>query len=241
MLKKTTPSKRKRTISVGGKPIAQQIQSTTQTLIENPPNNQTSQKTSPPQIIGSLIENKKQPSQQSTEKQDKEEEEAIPRLSISEQSTSPPEHISELLTEEKILSDNELDILESTDAEEKCQQDKEYKKRMKEVYDYIHDKKFIAELKSFVADILEHIRFPLLQPHELYDYVEPSKIVPKKLLLEAYRAAALGNRAGIPSTPRLKIREGSLFYKPGVLENVPLKLLRGWTCCYHKPYSGKFT
>jgi hypothetical protein len=36
---------------------------------------------------------------------------------------------------------------------------------------------------------------------------------------------------------RVQIREGSLFYVSGVQENIPLKLLRGWTCCYQVPYS----
>jgi hypothetical protein len=37
--------------------------------------------------------------------------------------------------------------------------------------------------------------------------------------------------------PRLRIREGCLFYSSGVKTNVSLSSLNGWTCCYKKPYS----
>lgn len=112
-------------------------------------------------------------------------------------------------------------------------------KRFELVVDYLSDKTFTKQLKTMLAEVLPHIRFPILTPAELYDYVEPTKVVPKELLLEAYRSHALINRVEVSEGPRLKVREGSLFYMSGVLENIPLKALRGWTCCYRKPYSDK--
>lgn len=100
--------------------------------------------------------------------------------------------------------------------------------------DYTKDEEKMKQLKDILSDIIVHVRFPLMSPHELYEIVEPSKVVRKDLLLEAYKSHALNN-------PRVKVREGSLFVFSGVKENLPLKMLRGWTLYYHKPYSDKTT
>lgn len=76
--------------------------------------------------------------------------------------------------------------------------------KVKQVIDYTHDAEYTQKLKLTLADILSHIRFPLLTAHELYDYVEPSKVVKKELLLEAYRSYALSSRTDYFS-PRLKV------------------------------------
>jgi hypothetical protein len=112
------------------------------------------------------------------------------------------------------------------------------KKMFANVLDYTKDKNFIKELSKIISDLMEYIRFPTLEPQELYELVEPSLVVPKNLLLEAYRCHALSSRTDIINKSiRMRVREGSLFYLPGVLENVPIKLLKGWTCIYQQPYS----
>lgn len=106
------------------------------------------------------------------------------------------------------------------------------------LYDYTKEEDKILKLKDTLSDILIHVRFPLMNPHDIYEIVEPSKVVSKELLLEAYKSHALNK---LLDTPRVKVREGSLFVFSGVKENVPLKMLRGWTLYYHKPYSDKTT
>eukprot|EP01027_Heterolobosea_sp_BB2_P009214 GEZU01013608.1.p1 GENE.GEZU01013608.1~~GEZU01013608.1.p1 ORF type:complete len:306 (-),score=80.08 GEZU01013608.1:48-920(-) len=97
-------------------------------------------------------------------------------------------------------------------------------------------------LARILHDVLHHVRFPTLTPSEIFDHVEPTGVVPSNLLLEAYRYHALSDRitsfVDHNTCKRYKIREGSLFYVPGVQENISLKLLRGWHLCYHAPYSG---
>jgi hypothetical protein len=114
-------------------------------------------------------------------------------------------------------------------------------KRFASLLDYTSDKNTVNALAQVVVDLMEFIRFPTLDPHEIYDFVEPSLVVPKNLLLEAYRSHALSRRSDVVKTPRMKVRDGSLFWYPGVLENVPIKLLKGWTCIYQQPYSHSTT
>ncbi len=116
---------------------------------------------------------------------------------------------------------------------------RKWKQKLKKIVDYLEDKEFIVKVRSILSDVLPLIRFPILNASELYDFVEVTMVVPRELLLEAYRYHSLSNRLDLRASPRYKVREGSLFYLPGVLENVPLKLLRGWTLCYRKPYSDK--
>ncbi|KAL0490163.1 cullin adaptor [Acrasis kona] len=119
--------------------------------------------------------------------------------------------------------------------------DKRLQDILSTLYDYVGDKNFVKKLAAHLSDVMPLIRFGILNPNEVYDYVEPSLVVSHDLLLEAYRSHALSDRIEVQESSRLKVREGSLFYAAGVLENVPLKLLRGWTCIYNKPYSDKTT
>jgi len=113
---------------------------------------------------------------------------------------------------------------------------REVKERMLKIINYTHDKQFCTQLAKLLHDILQHIRFPTLDPIELYEFVEISKVVPNELLLEAYRAHSLQNRIEVFNSPRMRVREGSLFYVSGVCENVPISKLKGWCLFYHKPY-----
>ncbi|KAL9641419.1 hypothetical protein ABK040_013348 [Willaertia magna] len=113
---------------------------------------------------------------------------------------------------------------------------KEKKESMQKVINYTHDKNFTQQLSKLLLDVLYHVRFPILDPQEVYELIEPSKVVSAELLLEAYRCHALQNRIELLTAPRLKVREGSLFYVSGVVENVQIGKLKGWTLFYHKPY-----
>jgi hypothetical protein len=116
-----------------------------------------------------------------------------------------------------------------------------FREQLDDLFDYVSDKPFVRQLAQYLSDIMPMIRFGILNPNEVYDYVEPSLIVSNDLLLEAYRSHALSDRIEVQDSTRLKVREGSLFYTAGVLESLPIKLLRGWTCIYHKPYADKTT
>lgn len=100
------------------------------------------------------------------------------------------------------------------------------------------------KLASILADVLPFIRFPTLTATEILEHIEPTRVVPTELLLEAYRYHALPDRLShedLITHRRFKVREGSLFFVAGVQENISLKLLRGWTKCYHAPYSDRTT
>lgn len=47
--------------------------------------------------------------------------------------------------------------------------------------------------KKLLAPVIGKVRFPLIKPDDLYRYVEPYKVVPEELLLEAYRYYATKN------------------------------------------------
>lgn len=113
------------------------------------------------------------------------------------------------------------------------------KTRISQLYDYTKDPDFCEKLKTFLSDVLESIRFPLLTPYEIFKYVEPSLVVSDDLLIEAYRSHALNNRNDFLLNPRLKIREGTLYYVSGVCEDTPIDMLKGWKLVYRKPYSEK--
>lgn len=107
------------------------------------------------------------------------------------------------------------------------------------LFDYLKSESLIKSLKLLLNDIFEKIRFPILTPQEVNDYVEYSKIVNDDLILEAYRSHALHSSDFGLTNPRSKIREGILFYGSGIYENLPLESLNGWNCVYKKPYSDK--
>ena len=113
---------------------------------------------------------------------------------------------------------------------------KQKKERIQKIVNYTHDKNFCQQLAKLLYDILHNVRFPTLDPIELYEFVEISKVVPNELLLEAYRAHSLQNRVDLFNSARLKVREGSLFYVNGVCTDVPISKLKGWCLYYHKPY-----
>ena len=113
---------------------------------------------------------------------------------------------------------------------------KQKKERILKIVNYTHDKSFCQQLAKLLYDILHNVRFPTLDPIELYEFVEISKVVPSELLLEAYRAHSLQNRVDLFNSARLKVREGSLFYVSGVCTDVPISKLKGWCLYYHKPY-----
>ncbi|KAG2393388.1 hypothetical protein C9374_006919 [Naegleria lovaniensis] len=110
------------------------------------------------------------------------------------------------------------------------------RERIQKIVNYTHDKQFVMHLAKLLHDVLQHVRFPTLDPIEVYECVEISKVVPNELLLEAYRAHALQNRIDLFNSARLKVREGSLFYVSGVCTDVPISKLKGWCLFYHKPY-----
>eukprot|EP00761_Pharyngomonas_kirbyi_P010717 gb/GECH01010739.1/.p1 GENE.gb/GECH01010739.1/~~gb/GECH01010739.1/.p1 ORF type:complete len:645 (+),score=160.80 gb/GECH01010739.1/:1-1935(+) len=104
-----------------------------------------------------------------------------------------------------------------------------------------HQEEILEALAQILAPVLKYIRFPTLTSREILEYVESTQIVPKELILEAYRYHALKDQPQILPNMQLRtrIREGSLFYHSGVLENVEIRWLRGWTLCYHKPYADR--
>lgn len=59
-------------------------------------------------------------------------------------------------------------------------------------------------LKSILATVAPHVRFPLMSPEEVFGKVEPTQVVEDALILEAYRFKLLGNR--VPKTIRLTPR-----------------------------------
>ena len=127
----------------------------------------------------------------------------------------------------------------SSNAQSRIQDAGELQKnreRIQKIVNYTHDKQFVMHLAKLLYDVLQHVRFPTLDPIEVYECVEISKVVPNELLLEAYRAHALQNRIDLFNSARLKVREGSLFYVSGVCTDVPISKLKGWCLYYHKPY-----
>ena len=48
--------------------------------------------------------------------------------------------------------------------------------KFKILYDYTNNEEFIILMKKNLSEILEFIRFPILTPKELYNFVEPCKI-----------------------------------------------------------------
>lgn len=107
------------------------------------------------------------------------------------------------------------------------------------IFEYLKNENLIKNLKLLLSDVFEKIRFPILTPQEVNDYIEYSKLVNEDLILEAYRSHALQSSDFGLSNPRSKVREGILFYGSGIYENLPLESLNGWDCIYKKPYSDK--
>lgn len=66
------------------------------------------------------------------------------------------------------------------------------------------------EIVQIVKDIVPHIRYPLMSPDALLDFVEPSGVVPEQYLHEAYRFISLQHRPSIFNSVRTKKRRGEV-------------------------------
>lgn len=72
------------------------------------------------------------------------------------------------------------------------------------------EQKQTNDISNILKDIVPHIRFPLMSPDALYDFVEPTEIVPEQYLHEAYRYISLQHRPLIFNSQRTKKRRGEV-------------------------------
>jgi len=88
---------------------------------------------------------------------------------------------------------------------------------------------------------LPHVRFALMQPNELLQ-CEADKVVPQSMLFEAYRWRALDETCRANQPPSLLTQPRKhRFWRNGVLQNVPVANLFGWTLWHKVTYKDERT
>jgi len=105
----------------------------------------------------------------------------------------------------------------------------------------ITDTEGLVHLRRILANVLQCVRFPLITPGDLFNRIEPTRVVSNDLLLEAYRLHAVSDLQNMPRNGRTKQRVGVLYIVSGVQVDIPMAHLSGWNLCFRAPYSDKTT
>jgi hypothetical protein len=73
-----------------------------------------------------------------------------------------------------------IELINSTeddgDSDEENKVAEVLKEKFKILYDYTENEKFVSLMRDYLSNVLEYIRFPILTPKEIYNFVEPCKI-----------------------------------------------------------------